>query len=321
MQAFDDSLHSHTELDTAEVDTGKLELQTTGAFQQLSGSYVPRSPLREEALQQKNTDVLPSLDAAEAISTPATWKALQLREENDRLRSLLAESEQAREQLFSVRRQEIERYEQQLQQEIDEYQQLELHYQELYHSFQDAVDEEANSLLLEVAHTLALPAEARPPATSEALQAIANQVRHMADQQIAEALYITRQAQRQVTQLEKQLAAEYQQLASERQQMQSAQASALELLAQRKRKMEARLRTRYRFSLSMIALLFLLLPLLQVIGLSLFHMPTSMPLFFSLFAPVFLYIVVGVLIGRAHEVIQLFLTSGPHRKTIKQKGI
>src|SRR6266849_6284105 len=136
--------------------------QTTGSSERTSRPHNRRDSLserRQNILHQKQTDTLPVVNN-EAPNGRIAWRQLiQLREENKRLRWELAELEKEIEAIHNSHQQEIEQYENHLQNMMEErdrlkesHYQLERRYQELYHDFHNTVEEEAKEMEQELAN-------------------------------------------------------------------------------------------------------------------------------------------------------------------------
>src|SRR5438067_5384356 len=153
------------------------------------------SERRQHILHQKHTDTLPTV-SNEAANGRIAWRQLiQLREENKRLRWELAELDKEIEAIHSSHQQEIEQYENHLQNMMEErdrlkesHYQLERRYQELYHDFHNTVEEEAQKMVQEAARTIVLSHESRPTMMNEAMRTVELHFRQVEDERTAEAL-------------------------------------------------------------------------------------------------------------------------------------
>ncbi len=141
----------------------------------------PTNERRQSIVQQKNTDVLPSVSVETPHAKIAWRQVIQLREENRHLRfeleeqrtemqqliaaytSLQAQFDQEATSIHGSYQQEREQYQSHLQALMDErnhlqetYSDLERRYMDLYHTFQDAVEEEAHKMVTEAAQTIEL---------------------------------------------------------------------------------------------------------------------------------------------------------------------
>ncbi len=97
--------------------------------------------------------------------------------------------------------------------------QLDRRYQELYHAFQDAVEEEANKMVQEAAQTLVLSHEHTPALLSDVVKTLEAQAKQMEDMRTAELLAVMRQAQYKAELLDQEMAREREQLVTERQRL------------------------------------------------------------------------------------------------------
>src|SRR5207244_4436713 len=172
--------------------------------------------------------------------------------------------------------------------------QLERRYQELYHDFHNNLEEETQKMVQEAARTIVLSPESRPAMMNDAMRTVELHFRQVEDERTAEALYLMRQAQRKAKEMEQELANERQQIAGERQNIQNLHNSIREQARLRKRVVEQHLRAQYTLTLTLItAVLLLLLPVFQLILLSLFQikLSTGVPLLFFVVIILFLSIV------------------------------
>jgi hypothetical protein len=190
-------------------------------------------------LQEMQTDVLPSVTPD--ISTRVTWwQARQFREENEYLRPLLEQQRAEMRQLTSEyndlkgefdreiasihhsHQQELAHYQEHLHNIMAEhnhlhnaYEELEDRYQELFHNFQECVEEEAQKKITEVTQTvLQSPTEASV-LFPDLVKAIEQHCRQEEDKSLAEALSLKREVFRIARLLEhehQRLKTEYQQL-------------------------------------------------------------------------------------------------------------
>lgn len=285
------------------------------------------SERRQNILQQKQTDHLPTL-GADMPNAKLAWRhMMQLREENKHLRGELASYEKDLAEIHGNQQQEMEQLQLQVLELTEERDntkdalvQLEHRYQELYHTFQSEVEEEAERMVEEAARTLVLTPENRPATRSDLLKTVELHVRQAEDRQTAEALYLMRQAQRKATQLEQELFAERQQIAIERQNIHNIQQSAREQAELRKRMITERLRARYTLTLTlMTAVLLILLPISQVIVFSFLHIPLSTPTIFALFAPLLLCFLLAAIFSYLRSNTRSLIDSAPHKHKAEQK--
>jgi hypothetical protein len=261
---------------------------------------------RRNILQQKQTDHLPGIDS-EPPSGRIAWRQLiQLREENKRLRWELAETARDIEALQDGHQQETAYLQAQMQSALtsrdslqDDRNDLELRYQDLYHAFQGAVEEEATKIVDEAARTIELTPGDRPEQVNDVMKTVELRVRQVEDKHVAEVLYLMRQAQRKANRLEYELAQEREQIALQRQNLYSLQNSVREQAELRKRVVEQSLRARYTLSVALITIvLLILLPLMQITLFTLLHVQLSQLSVFLLFAPLLICAVLAVLFAQ-----------------------
>ncbi len=305
-------------------------IQSTDSTEQVAPSFNRRNSVserRQNILQQKQTDHLPSLGADMPNAKLAWRQMMQLREENKRLRWELASYEKDLEETHGNQQLEMEQLQLQVQELTEERNkakdalvQLEHRYQELYHTFQSEVEEEAERMVEEAARTLVLTPENRPTTRTDLLKTVELHVRQAEDRQTAEALYLMRQAQRKAAQLEQELFAERQQIAIERQNIHNIQQSAREQAQLRQRMITERLRARYTLTLTlMTSVLLILLPIFQVIVFSFLHIPLTPPTIFALFAPLLLCFLLAALFSYLRSNTRLIVESTPHKQKEEKK--
>ncbi len=279
---------------------------TTGPYDRSARIAARREIINEK--RQRQTDILPRINSETPPAGKLAARQLaHLREENKRLRwdledmeRLLAEYKQAIKQLerenASIRNTqqvEIEQYQEQLRDMMEEQKQLqeinanlERRYQELYHSFHQKVEEEAQSLVSEAASTLVLSPDHTPPILHDVVKTLELQVKQIEDQHVAEVLRLMRQAQHKAQLLEQELASEREAIHQERQNLIKLQNSIREQALLRHKVLEKQLKIRWVAGFTLIAAIMLLvLPTLQLILHAL-----GLPLAFYLFLPVALCI-------------------------------
>jgi cation transport ATPase len=305
--------------------------KSTGSFERNERSFNHREFLNERRrniLQQKQTDHLPSIDN-EPLNGRIAWRQLmQLREENKRLRWELAEATKDVEELHESRQQEIEFYQTQLQTSLEsrdrlqeEHNELELRYQELYHAFQSAVEEEATKIVDEAARTIELGSEDRPEPVNDIMKTVELRVRQAEDKHTAQALYLMRQTQRKASRLEQELLRDREQIALERQNLHNLQQSAREQAELRKRTVEQRLRARYTLSLTLVStVLLILLPLMQITLFTLVHLQLTPLIAFLLFAPLIICALLAFLFAHLRASTRMITTSAQPKKGEKAKS-
>lgn len=280
--------------------------QTTGSFERPSRTISHRDILnerRQNKLQQKQTDILPALNGDSASGKLAMRQVVQLREENRRLRAELAEYERDIEAIHNSHVQETEQHQTHMHELMEErnrlqeaHLQLERRYQELYHSFQAAVEEEAQNMVNRATQTLDLHPDERPVAKSDIMKTVELHIKEVEERHTAEAVYLMQQAQRKALQVQHELARERAKITAERDNLQAQQKAIREQAKANELALEKRLRHQWTLALaSMATLLLLILPLLQVIFFSLVHVQLTVAMWFALIGPVVLCVLLTVL--------------------------
>jgi hypothetical protein len=274
--------------------------QYTGAIEKVAHPYNHKdhvSERRQQILQQKQTDALPSLNAQETQGRIVWRQYMQLREENKRLRSDLAKYLNEIDSIHNAHQRDIAQYKShldtitaQLNRIQQDHLELEKRYEELYDSFQNSVEEEAHNILAGAARTLELHTD--NGATTNAMKTVELHFRQIEEQQTAESLYFLRQAQKKANQLEQELTQERLQIAAERENMQNLHNSFLEQLELRKRNAEVQLRAKFMAMTIIIATVFIVLLFVgQLLFLWLLHIPDTQTLNLALILPIALCIV------------------------------
>ncbi|HEY0755225.1 MAG TPA: hypothetical protein VGD98_14795 [Ktedonobacteraceae bacterium] len=265
-----------------------------------------RAASRREILKSKrtrNTEMLPSINDEDAYGKSPRSQVTHQREENLRLRHELEELQgqlseyqdsinvldEEIETIHRDHRQEIEQHQQHLREMLEERNQMqevnqhwEQRYQELYHAFQDAVEEEANKLVQEAAQTLILAPEHTPALLSDVVKTLETQMKQTEDQRTAELLAIMRQAQYKSELLEQEVARERNELASEREHLLLLRGSISQQAQQRYQVESARLRARWTLGLTFTSILMLcVLATLETVFIS-FGLPLMLDIFGAL---------------------------------------
>src|SRR6266567_1389481 len=138
--------------------------QNTGAIERISHPYNHRdhvSERRQHILQQKQTDNLPQITSQKTHGKFVWRQYIHLREENKRLHWMISKYIDEIDSMQNAHQEKIEYYKSQLDKlkseqnrTIQDHLELERRYQELYHSFQSAVEEEAQNMVAEAARQL-----------------------------------------------------------------------------------------------------------------------------------------------------------------------
>ncbi len=288
-------------------------------------------------LQEMQTDVLPSVTPD--ISTRVTWwQARQFREENEYLRPLL-EQQRAEMHLLTSKyndlkgqfdreiatihhshQQEREHYQQHLQNVIAEhhhlrtaYKELEDHYQELFHNFQECVEEEAQKMLLQATQTVLESPEKAPTLFPDLVKTIEQSCQQKEDQSLAEMLSLKREVYR-IAQL---LEHEHQQLKDEYQQLLTQQDSMQKQAESRQKALQAR----WKIVSVMTSLgLVILLVLFQFVFLSLFQIHLTAAVSLSIMTPVLLCLLLALALVRPAGLLKHMHLSTSEKKIKRQNS-
>ncbi len=183
---------------------------------------------RQNMLQQKHTDSLPAIASDAPGGKNVGRQVKHLREENMRLRWELSNlQDQLDNELGAMHnsyQQQIVEYQNQLRDLMEDHNrmqaariELEQRYQQLYHNFQNAVEEEAQKMVTEAVQTVEITPEHTPFLLRDARKTIELHARQVEDQHVAQALQLMREAQRKAQQLEQELDQERRQMLAERQ--------------------------------------------------------------------------------------------------------
>ena len=295
---------------------------------QNSDDYTPAEGLvrysrhlsRQDILNEKrlrNTDILPSIESDGAQNPGMARQALQLRDENRRLRKELEilQHRMAQQRDAEMRLEheidtihhghqlEIEQYQnnlremmEELNQKRDALQELERRYQELYHSFNEAVEEEARKMVAEASQTMKLSPSHTPSILHDVVQTLEFQVKQAEDQHVAEIMALMRQTQRKNDQLEQELARERESIAMERQQLAARQNNLREQSIKRQKYIEDSLHARYSFLIAAVSTgILMACVFLQ----ALMFDYLKFPLYWSLITPIFLCALIAFGLARA----------------------
>jgi hypothetical protein len=299
--------------------------QNTGAIEKVSRPYNHRdyaSERRQHILQQKQTDDLPGINSQATQGRIAWRQFIQLREENKRLRWEVAKYIDAIDTIQNMHQEEVEQYESHVDEmkakqdrTIQDHLELERRYQELYHSFQSAVEEEAQNMVADAARTLELHPLDRAGMTNDAMKTVELHVKQIEEKHTAESLYLLRQAQKKAYQLEYELAEERHQIALERDTMQNMQNSLREQAELRKDMAENRLRARFFSTIIFITtVLVAALLVCQLFLLLSLHLPLTVALVVPILACIALSAVVAYVRSTARR---LFAITPP--QSVKKK--
>jgi hypothetical protein len=268
---------------------------------------ISRHPRRHDISNEKhlkNTDMLPTIEPDIPQSPNNTRQFTLLKDENRRLRKevelLQRRIAQQRETDMRLEQEidtihhghqlELEQYQdslremmEELNQKRDTLEESERKYQELYHSFHEAVDEETRKLLAETAKTMKLSPGYTPPILQDLMQTLEAQLKQTGDQHLAQAMMLARQALRKNEQLEHTLAHEREDNAREHQRILMQQKNIRQQSIERRKYVEASLRARFTGLVTLISTVTLVIAVfLQVILIDFFQIP----LYLALISPI-----------------------------------
>ena len=282
--------------------------------------------------RNRTTDVLPIIPGDAPASKASARQITHLRDENRRLHFEVeelqsrvgqymeaeAQFEQEIDTIHNAHQMEIEQYQSHLREMMDELnqkqqasQEIERRYQELYHSFQDAVEEEAGKLVTEAAQTMVLSPEHTPPILHDVVKTLEFQVKQTEDQHVAELMALMRQAQRKNDMLEQELARERENLVNERQKVYDELNRLRGQDRLRKEMIASDLRTRFAGTVTWLTSAFLLVYAISVLGL---YTAFKLPIYWSVFLPIAVCAVLAFIIARVASHSSYFRPSNPKKK-------
>ena len=149
---------------------------------------------------------------------------------------------------------------------------------------------------------------------NDAMRTVELHFRQVEDERTAEALYLMRQAQRKAKEMEQELANERQQIAVERQNIQNLHNSISEQARLRKRVVEQHLRAQYTLSLILITTTVLvLLPVFQIILLSLVRIKMTPGTYFLLFVPIVVCVLLASFFSYALSSARVLAANARHK--------
>ena len=322
--------------------------QTTDALEQLPRNFDRRSAVterRHNILQQKQTDALPALPADNSNAKLAWRQVTQLREENKHLQSRLNTQRDELEQwiskynalknayereiavIHSDHQSEITQYRNHLQEAVDERNRLreaqeglEQRYQDLSTTFQHAVEEEVHQRIEEIARGMSLAPDQAPDVLRDVVKELGRQAKEEGDKYLAQVVYLKREVKRLQSTLESTLEQERQQIAAQRQELYARQHSMREQAELRQKTLHDRLYARWRVASLLTALgLMALLVVLQLICLSLLHVPLVAPVAFALIVPIVICIVCAFVFTQPVTMLHHMFKSVPQQKKVKKR--
>lgn len=275
---------------------------------------------RQDILNEKrlrNTDMLPSIESDAALGANTARTVQQLREENRRLhreleilqrrmahqRETELRHEQEIETLHHGHQLEIEQYQKNLREMMDELnqkrdalQEIEQKFQELYHSFHTSVEVETRKMLSEAAQTMVLSPGHTPPILQDVMKTLELQMKQTEDQHVAGIMALMRQTQRKNEMLEQELARERESIALERQQLLAQQNNIRAQGIARQKYIEASLRARFT---GMVAIVSTALLVICVFVQAILFDYFKLPLYWSLLSPIFICALLAFALSRA----------------------
>ncbi|GCE12580.1 hypothetical protein [Tengunoibacter tsumagoiensis] len=279
---------------------------------------VSASERRQNLLQHKHTDILPTV-SPESPGVRLAWRqVIQLREENRHLRTELDYQQKELQQLqveydalkaelqeeiaviHSGHGQEIAQYQSHLQEIMEErnrihtqYLELEQHYHELADAFAEQLESRTRQFVEDATNAVLSDSEQTTYLLHDVVKTVELQVRQEEDKYLAETLYFKRELQKIADQLEQ----ERQQIAEERQQLFAWQYNLRQQATLRYQVLHDRLRLRWRFASILTSLgLLALLVILQFIALALFHVRMVAALSLAILAPLLLCTLIFLII-------------------------
>lgn len=323
--------------------TDELDLMpSTDALKQVSRPLYRRTPAhgKRGTAQLRDTDASIQV-SGETTGTRAAWRqAVQLREENRRLRleleeqrtefqrlvaeytALQAEYDQEIAVIHSGHKRENEQYQQHLQELISEKKQLQetnaelqQRYQELSNSFQSAVKSELDKMLVEAVQTVELPAEQASAFLQDMKKTITLQVQQEGDQHLLETLYLKREVQRLATLLE----TERHDIAEERQRLFALQSSIRQQAEVRYKAVQDGLKARWKVATVLTACSAIVaLVVLQFVGLHLLHIQVVPQLSLAIIGPIIACVLLAIVLSGPLSRTRFLYKGAPHKRKVKQ---
>ena len=271
--------------------------------------------------------------------TSITQEVAQLREENVHLHQKLMEQEQQVQQLIDNytalrtghehtiatihdgHQQDLEHYQTHLREAIDERNRLqetcihlEENYRQLYHTFQEVVEEEVQKRLTEATYALQTSPDTAPPILQDALRIFERRARQLEEKSVVETLFLKRELQLLATQLQE----ERKQLDQERQNLLAMHHTVCEQVELHQKLAKARLHARWRVTSLFLAVGSLaMLVVMQFIFLYVFHARLTPSVSFALLAPILLCAVLAFTFSKPASMAKHMYFSAPHKKKAK----
>ena len=291
------------------------------------------------AAVQTQTNMRPFLLSDTSTTKETRSTAAQLRAENAHLHQKLMEQEQQIRQLihdYSTLRtehahtiatihdghqQDLEHYQTHLREAIEERNRLqetcthlEENYQQLYHRFQEVVEEEVQKRLTEATYALQTSPDTAPPILQDALRIFERRARQIEEKSLVETLFLKRELQLLATRLQE----ERKQLDQERQNLLTMHHTVCEQVELQQKLAKARLHTRWRVaSLATAVGSLAMLVILQFLFLYVFHARLTPSVSFALLAPILLCVVLAFTFSKPASMAKHMYFSAPHKKKVK----
>lgn len=296
------------------------------------------SPNESHAVQTQ-TNMRPFLLPDTSITQEAWSAAAQLREENVHLHQKFMEQEQQIQQLtddyttlrtehvhtiatiHGGHQQDLEHYQTHLREAIEERNclqetciHLEENYQQLYHTFQEVVEEEVQKRLTEATYALQTSPDTAPPILQDALRISERRARQLEEKSLVETLFLKRELQLLATRLQE----ERKQLDQERQNLLAMHHTVCEQVELHQKLAKARLHARWRVTSLFIAVGSLaMLVIMQFMFLYVFHARLTPSVSFALLAPILLCTVLAFTFSKPASMAKHMYFSAPHKKKDK----
>jgi hypothetical protein len=281
---------------------------------------------RQNMLQQKQTDALPAIAGDASNGKSAGRHTKYLREENMRLRWELSNlQEHFDNELGAIHnsyQQQIVEYQNQLRDLMEDHNRmqaaklaLEQRYQELYHNFQNAVEEEAQKMVTEAVSTVEITPEHTPVLLRDARKTIELHARQVEDKHVAQALNLMREAQRKAQQLEQELDHERRQMQAERQSVLNFQNRVREQEKLRFEAQQTRLHAQWTGTVTMMVIISVICFLVIQAGVFYF---VDASFSFSSIAAIVVCAVLSFFVARLAIFLNNIRESAPHTKPVKK---
>ncbi len=296
----------------------------------ISGSHVVRTQANmrsflssETQITQENGSAVTQLHEENVyLHQKLTEQEQQIRQLIDDYATLHTEHERTIAAIHDGHRQDLEHYQTHLKEAIEERNslqetciQLEQNYQQLYHTFQEVVEEEVQKRLTEATYALQTSPDTAPPILQDALHIFEKRVRQFEEKSFVEAQFLLQEIQLLATRLQE----ERKQLDQERQNLLAMHHTVCEQVELHQKLAKARLHTRWRVaSLSIAVGLVAFLVVMQFVFLYVFHATLTPSVSFALLAPILLCAVLAFTFSKPASMAKHMYLSAPHKKKGKQ---